>query len=83
MPTEDNVIAGLPQCKYCGRYNDITEWPGDMAEAYSPHCCYACFLEDPSRVNGDDNTDDENDDGFDPEEEEEEEIDDTEVEDEE
>jgi hypothetical protein len=74
MPTEDNVIAGLPQCKYCGRYNDITEWPGDMAEAYTPHCCYACFLEDPSRAESEDDQPDDDDDGFDPEEDEEEEI---------
>lgn len=38
-------------CRYCGRYNDITEWPGDFQEAYVQHCCFKCFEEDPSRLN--------------------------------
>ena len=37
-------------CRYCGRYNDITEWPGDFQEAYVPHCCFKCFTEDSSRL---------------------------------
>lgn len=34
-------------CKYCGCYNDRSEWPAEYRSSYVPHCCFDCYKEDP------------------------------------
>ena len=37
-------------CKYCGKYNDSSEWPQRFVSAYTPDCCFDCYEENPDRA---------------------------------
>lgn len=37
-------------CKYCGKYNDSSEWPERFLTAYTPNCCFDCYMENPDRA---------------------------------